>query len=246
MAQLPEARVNQSLPFMHTGIDYAGPLQIRAYKGRGQKSYKGYIAVFVCLSTKAVHLEVVTDMTTDAFLAAFRRFMARRGSCLHVYSDNGTNFVGAVNLLEKEFRSKILTDRLQDQLATVGITWHFIPPASPNFGGLWEAAVRSMKHHLKRIIGEATLTYEELTTLTSQIEACLNSRPLWPPTMNPDEVGALTPGHFLVGRPLVVPYTSIVSLDTTTSHAVRWKLVQKMRRDFWSSEYLHSLQSRYK
>lgn len=158
MGELPLSRVTLSHPFLHTGVDYAGPLQIRATKGRGHKSYKGYIAIFVCLSTKAIHIEVVSDMTSDSFLAAFRRFTARRGPVAHMYSDNGTTFVGASKDLA-EINSLIRNQDLQNSMVTMGTQWHFIPPNSPNFGGLWEAGVKSLKHHLKRIIGNSTLTY---------------------------------------------------------------------------------------
>src|ERR1700712_1108025 len=174
-------------------------------------------------------------MTSDAFLAAFRRFVSRRGQCAHVYSDNGTTFVGANKFMK-------------DSVATQGIEWHFIPPASPHWGGLWERAVRSMKHHLKRIVGEATLTYEELSTLTQQIEACLNSRPLWPLTNDPEDIEALTPGHFLIGRPILAP-AEITLDDEVINNSTRWNMIQKMKRQFWkvwSSEYLHSLQQRHK
>ncbi|XP_055859209.1 uncharacterized protein LOC129921419 [Episyrphus balteatus] len=101
LGNLPAARVRMARPFSHTGVDYAGPIDIKSWKARGAKILKGYFAVFICLATKAIHLEVVSDLTTQAFLAAFRRFTARRGSCQHVYSDCGTNFVGANNELAK-------------------------------------------------------------------------------------------------------------------------------------------------
>lgn len=248
MGDLPAPRVTPCPPFVHSGVDYAGPIQIRATKGRGYRSYKGYIAVFVCLSTKAIHLEVVSDMTTDAFMAAFRRFTARRGRCAHMYSDNGTNFVGASNLLSKEVHDITRSAEIQQPLATAGTEWHFIPPAAPHFGGLWEAGVKSMKYHLKRIVGDSTLTYEELTTLTHQIEACLNSRPLCPLNDDVNDVEALTPGHFLVGRGLVSPPNPIAT-NINTNLSSRWQLVQKMKKDFWhtwSADYLNRLQQRYK
>ncbi|KAL6416819.1 hypothetical protein ACFW04_013152 [Cataglyphis niger] len=95
MGDLPRLRVTPARPFLRTGVDYAGPIQLRTTKGRGHRSYKAFIAVFVCLSTKAVHLEVVSDYSADAFLAALRRFTARRGLCRSLQSDCGTNFVGA-------------------------------------------------------------------------------------------------------------------------------------------------------
>lgn len=95
MESLPRARVTASRPFLHTGVDFAGPVWLRTSKGRGNKAYKAFLAVFICFSTRAVHLEAVSDYSADAFLAAFRRFVARRGLCDTVYSDCGTNFVGA-------------------------------------------------------------------------------------------------------------------------------------------------------
>ncbi|GFY49205.1 integrase catalytic domain-containing protein [Trichonephila inaurata madagascariensis] len=95
MGNLPKHRVTLERPFFSCGIDYAGPVLIKCNKGRGTKSTKGYIALFVCLATKAVHIEAAGDLTTNSFIAALRRFSARRGAPLHIYSDNGTNFVGA-------------------------------------------------------------------------------------------------------------------------------------------------------
>lgn len=241
MGHLPEARVTPSYPFLHTGLDYAGPIQCRISKGRGVKSHKAWIALFVCMATRAVHIEVVSDMTTDAFLAAFKRFIARRGKCSHVYSDNGTTFVGAAKILNKEVTN--IVQRSENTLVNLGTQWKFNPPSSPHQGGLWEAAVKSLKYHLKRVLKDTTLTYEELSTLTQQIEACLNSRPLC--TIN-DSLEYLTPAHFLIGRELLtLPATQEV--ETTTNQ--RWKFVQKLNQSLWkawSQHYLLTLQQRFK
>jgi hypothetical protein len=122
---------------------------------------KGYIAVFVCLAVKAVHLEVVTSLTTDAFIAALRRFIARRGTPSTIYSDNGTNLRGAANYfqeLHKLLQSSSHVEQVQDYLSKEKCEWKFIPSHSPHFGGLWEAAVKSMKHHLRRILGNNVCT----------------------------------------------------------------------------------------
>lgn len=248
MGNLPRRRVVPAIPFEQSAVDYAGPIQMRTTKGRGHKSYKGYIAVFVCMTTKAIHLEAVTDMTTDAFMAAFRRFISRRGQCAHMYSDNGTNFVGASKRLEREITNLSRCSSVQNDIANIGTQWHFIPPAAPHFGGLWEAGVKSMKHHLKRIIGNTTLTYEEMSTLLCQIEACLNSRPLVALSNDIDDLSALTPGHFLIGRKIISQPTSN-DCQVEASLSSRWRLIQKMKKDMWkswSSEYLHSMQQRYK
>ncbi|XP_011687417.1 PREDICTED: uncharacterized protein LOC105449732 [Wasmannia auropunctata] len=249
MSNLPGPRVTPSRPFQHTGVDYAGPILLRCSKGRGQKSIKAFIAVFVCFSTKAVHLEVVTDYTAEAFLAAFRRFVSRRGLCEVMYSDCGTNFVSAEAELRKLFAaSGREAQRICTALAEERVRWRFNPPSAPHFGGLWEAAVKSLKHHLRRVIGDSKLTYEEMSTFLSQTEACLNSRPLQPLTDDPEDLTALTPGHFLVGAALLsVPEPTLV--DVPVNRLSRWQQVQQMREHFWnrwSQEYLHSLAARPK
>lgn len=247
MGSLPKPRVTESYPFSHTGVDYAGPISVRTMKGRGHKAYKGYIAIFVCLSTKAVHLELVGDLSSETFIAALRRFMARRGPVSHMYSDNATNFVGTANYLYKEMLDITQSDDFQNTLTNIGTQWHFIPPSSPHFGGIWEAGVKSMKHHLRRVIGEQTLTYEEMSTFLHQTEACLNSRPLCALSEDINDNIVLTPSHFLIGREAIGVPDPLS--ETNTDHINRWKQIQKMKKDFWKSwtkDYLHQLQQRYK
>ncbi|XP_011859011.1 PREDICTED: uncharacterized protein LOC105556524 [Vollenhovia emeryi] len=249
MGDLPGPRVTASRPFTHTGVDYAGPVQLRTSKGRGHRSCKAFLAIFVCFSTKAVHLEVVSDYSADAFLAAFRRFVSRRGLCRAVYSDQGTTFVGADTQLKALFRDAAKGNAyIANTLANHGVQWCFNPPAAPHFGGLWEAAVKSVKHHLRRVIGDSTLTFEEMSTVLAQIEACLNSRPLQALSDDPEDVNALTPGHFLIGAPLnAVPEPSLV--EHAPSRLSRWQLLQQMRDHFWhrwSHEYLHTIATRAK
>ncbi|XP_045495987.1 uncharacterized protein LOC123694566 [Colias croceus] len=250
MGQLPKVRLTPDKPFRSSGVDFTGYIDIRFSPGRGSKSYKGYICLFVCMATKAIHLEAVSDLTSSGFIAAFKRFVSRRGHCRDLYSDNGTNFVGA----DKELRKMLcqakseLADEIANLLTQDGTTWHFIPPHAPNFGGLWEAGVRSVKTHLKRIIGYAILTFEELTTVLTQVEACLNSRPISAISDNPDDEMPLTPGHFLVGEPLVLIPESDYS-KTSLTGLQRWKLTQRMVSNFWktwSKEYLVTLNNRYK
>lgn len=95
MDDLPSVRVRQAFPFENTGCDYTGPLLLKQYAGRNSRKSNGYICLFVCLVTTAIHLELATDLSTDCFIAALRRFIARRGKCRKIYSDNGRNFLGA-------------------------------------------------------------------------------------------------------------------------------------------------------
>ena len=130
--------------------------------------------------TRAVHIEVVTCLTTK-FLAALRRFIARRGKPGTIYSDNGTNFQGASNERHKIYNTLHASPqmaRVQDFLTSKGCDWKFIPPHAPHFGGLWKAALKSMKYHLRRTLSSHIATCEELYTILAEIEACLNSRPL--------------------------------------------------------------------
>ncbi|XP_071580298.1 uncharacterized protein, partial [Temnothorax nylanderi] len=209
---------------------------------------KHYVAVFVCLATKAIHLESVEDYSTDGFLAAFQRFVSRRGLPSDMYSDNGTNFVGADRELQRSFRALVNNPSLKEILANDGVRWHFVPPAAPHFGGLWEAGVKSFKHHLRRVTGARTLSRSEFVTLLCKIEACLNSRPISPLSDDPSDYTALTPGHFLIGRPLTsVPEESV--LEINANRLSRWQHVQLMLEQIWrswSSDYLHSLQQRVK
>ena len=133
-------------------------------------------------------------------------------------------------------------------LAKSSTSWHFIPPASPHFGGLWEAAVRSMKCHLRRVIGDQILTFAEYSTLLCKIEACLNSRPLIPLSDDASELEPLTPAHFLIQRSsFVVPEPDLTSSRVSLSK--RWELVTQMVQHFWrrwTTEYLATLQLRNK
>ena len=193
MASLPPDRVTFSKPFWHSGVDFAGPFTLKGEVGRGSRRYKAYVAVFICLATKAVHFEVVSSLSTEAFLNALRRFVGRRGPVARMYSDNGTNLVGAFRQLED----------IQAQIHERSMEWTFIPPLAPHFGGLWEAGVKSMKTHLKKILKDSLLTIEEMSTVLVQVEAVLNSRPLCPMTNSPEDLDVLTPAHFLVGQQYV-------------------------------------------
>lgn len=160
-----------------------------------------------------------------------------------IYCDNGKNFVGANNELGKMLRSS--RQSVSDFAANEGITFIFSPAYSPHFGGIWESGVRSSKNLLKRAAGNAYLTFEELTTLFSQIEAILNSRPLTPLSSHPMDLNPLTPGHFLIGRPLV----SLPSPPVNIKNPTRYQCIEQVRQTFWERwrrEYMAELQQRGK
>ena len=246
LGQLPLERITPGAVFDKVGIDYAGPFYVKYGSIRKPTVVKAYVCLFVSLSVKAVHIESVSDMTTDAFIAALRRFMARRGKPSLIWSDHGTNFVGATREM-KTFFDFLEQQKTQGTLShfcsSQNISWKFIPERAPNFGGLWEAAVKSMKMHLKRVISDVKLTFEEFTTIITQVEACLNSRPLIPMSCDDDGIEALTPGHFLIGKPLEALPDPAFSYRSV-SLLRRWHLCQSLVRHFWkrwSTEYLSTL-----
>ncbi|XP_046391592.1 uncharacterized protein LOC124159726 [Ischnura elegans] len=198
---------------------------------------------------RAIHLEAVSDLTTHSFLAAYRRFAGRQGVCRTLYSDNATTFQGAAKELRRMFgAASDFYAEVASVLANDGTSWSFIPPNSPHFGGLWEAGVKSTKHHLLRVVGEHTLKFEEFSTVLIQIEACLNSRPLHPLSSDPDDLNALTPAHFLIGGTLfLIPEPECPNISGNCLS--RWRLLQRLQLNFWkrwSREYLHHLQQRTK
>lgn len=245
MGDLPKSRVQSVRPFSNVGIDYAGPLAIKEGKRRNARASKCYLAIFVCMAVKAVHVEVVSDLSTPAFIAALQRFVSRRGVPMNIYSDCGTNFQGADNVLRFHLQDPSARDLLS---AAIPCKWHFNPPAAPHFGGLWEAAVKSVKYHLKRVIGNQLLTFEEMVTLTHRIEAVLNSRPITPMSTDPNDLRALTPGDFLIGCPiLALPDPDVTS--TPINRLTRWQLLNQLQQSFWnrwSAEYLSTLQGKSK
>lgn len=251
MGELPAVRVQPAVAFANTGVDFCGPFYIKEKKHRNRVRIKTYVCVFVCMVIKAVHLEVVSDLTTEGFLAAFRRFAARRGYPAHVYSDNGTNFVGAnnqLNDLHELFNSQVHKEKVTRYGNTKKVNWHFIPPLSPHHGGLWESTVKLFKHHLKRVVGEELFTIEAFWTLVTEIEGILNSRPLTALSSDPNDILALSPSHYLIGQAQVeLPENDLTS--TPANRLSSWQHIMKVRQDFWKrwiKEYLNEQLQRKK
>ncbi|XP_050524461.1 uncharacterized protein LOC126896059 [Daktulosphaira vitifoliae] len=170
MGELPTPRVQFQRVFMQVGMDYGGPYMVKECRRRNARTTKVYIALFVCMAVKAIHIEIVSYLSSEAFLAALDRFVARRGLMNDFYSDCGTNYTGAARQMKSLFDDTAVRQQLTER---VPCNWHFNAPAAPHMGGLWEVAIKSIKFHLKRVIGMQILTVEEFNTLTVRIEGIL-------------------------------------------------------------------------
>ena len=240
------ASASSARPLTYTGVDYAGPFSLKFSPGQGAKTFKSYVAIFVCMVVRAVHIEIVSDLTSVAFLAAFKRFTARRGLQRTMYSDNGTTFKGADESLKKLFKATFqFSVEVVVSIAKNRIEWSFIPPRTPNFGGHWETNVGSFKSHLYKVIGDTKLTFEEFFTIAAFIEAILNSRPLSAMSASEDDFAALTPGHFLIGSELISPPEPYQATNEKVTACSRWQTLSLMKKHFWKrwkQEFVSQLQ----
>ncbi|KAG7300876.1 hypothetical protein JYU34_015217 [Plutella xylostella] len=248
MGDLPPTRVTPALPFVFTMLDYGGPYTVRDRRGRGYKTYKCYIAIFTCMTTKAVHIELISGLQTTAFLSAFRRYIGRRGKPKVLITDNATTFHGANNELAELYDFlNAHTNDLKTSCAQEIIQWKFLPPYAPHMGGLHESAIRRCKFHLKRVLGQALLTYEEFYTILVQVEGILNSKPLCPiPNSNTDEITCLTPAHFLIGR-TANSLPDYDYKDVPINRLTLYQQLQQLQQNFWTSwsrDYIGLLQER--
>ena len=247
---LPDFRIQQQPPFTSTGVDFAGPLYVKDSK-KGKTLAKTWIALYTCAVTRALHLELVSSMTSESFLLCFRRFCARRGLPKRMISDNAKTFVTASRRLKALFQ----LPEVRQHMDLKQIKWSFNTPKAPWQGGFFERLVKSVKRCLKKILGRACVTYEELLTILTEIECVLNSRPLtYVSTEDLEE--PLTPSHLLCGRRLLsVPYGDIPeatdpdwdpkSDDLTRRVVYLQRLIDKFWNR-WSKEYLLELRESHR
>jgi hypothetical protein len=193
-APLPADRLQAESAFEIVGIDFAGPLHTKDIE-------KAYVALFTCAVTRAIHLEVVSSLSTEHFLLSFRRFISRRGVCRTVYSDNALTFKSADNELKRLYMN-LNDSKVKNYLCRKGITWRFIVERAAWWGGFWERMVRITKTALRKVLGKSLVTFEELQTILSEIEAIINSRPLTYVYNDPSEPFPLNPANFLTGKRL--------------------------------------------
>lgn len=246
MAVLPRSRVQTAPPFLRSSVDYMGPFQVRIGGPRSRTVVKTYGVVFVCMVTRSVHLDLAENLSTSAFLDVYDRFIHRRGLCQVLFSDNGTQFVGADRKMKMDvaqWRSEAALQHLADH----GTEWRFITAGAPHHGGLWEAAVKSTKKHLLKVVGQRVLSFNQLATLLVKIEGILNSRPMVALQDDLEEGMALTPAHFLVGRAILSRPEPFNDLEVPENRLTQLQLLRRMQVEFWKmfqSEYLQQLQTR--
>ena len=192
---LPAFRVREAPPFANTGVDFAGPLYVSR---PGEAQSKVWIVLYTCCVTRAIHLDLVSDMSAPTFIRSFKRFSSRRGLPVLMISDNGKAFEAAAKVIQ----DVVSSPEVQRYFEGVGIKWRFNVPKAPWWGGLFERLVRSTKRCLRKALGRAKLSHDELLTALIEIEMVLNSRPLT--YISADDLDEpLTPSHLLVGRRLL-------------------------------------------
>jgi hypothetical protein len=228
--QLPIDRVRDASTFEITGIDLCGPLILRT-------KAKAWVVLFTCAVYRCVHLELVTSISTEYFIQALRRFIARRGRPSVIYSDNGTNFIGTSTVLKKVDWEKVVSQETLNP-----INWKFIPPTAAWWGGWWERLIRSTKDLLVRVLGQASVNYEELLTIICDVEAVINCRPLTYISNDSEDLLPLTPSMFL--QDIKESGTADLDFVDKGKLLVRQRFCQELREQFRSrfrKEYLGQL-----
>ena len=248
---LPEFRVRMEPPFTSTGVDFAGPLHIK--NSDSTRSRRVWICLYTCCVIRAVHLDVVPDLTTSSFLRSLKRFSARRGLPQRMISDNGATFKAA----DESIQATLKHNEVQRHLAGLGVEWKFNVERAPWWGGIFERMVRSTKRCLKKTKGRAKLTYDELLTAVTEVEMVINSRPLTYVSSD-DLQEPLTPSHFLTGRRTLSLPDSLCcgqdmeddDVELTHDHLTkRMRHLNVVLNQFWkrwSQEYLLELRESHR
>lgn len=207
------------------------------------------MALFTCLTVRAVHIELAYDLSTDACIIAIRNFINRRGVPVRLRSDNGKNFVGA-NEEAKKFSEVFDCERVQDELASKGIQWWFNCPVNPSEGGVWERMVQCVKRVLRQTLKEVAPKEHTLQCFLIEAENIVNSRPLTHLPIAPDQEEPLTPNHFLLGSANTAQTPSInKEAERMCSLRKQWRIARQLRDHFWKRwilEYLPTLTRRAK
>lgn len=245
MADLPSQRLDPSPPFTYCGMDCFGPFLTK----QARKVHKRYGLLFTCLCCRAVHIEMLDDMTTDAFINALRCFIAIRGAVSQIKCDQGTNFVGAKNELQQALK-QVDTNRLTTFLAEKQCDFMFNVPHSSHAGGIWERQIRTVRNVLRSTVSLSSgrLDDASLRTFFYEAMAIVNSRPLTVDNLSdPNSPEPLTPNHLLTmkSKAALPPPGNFIREDMYARK--RWRQVQYLSEQFWSRwkrEYLSNIATR--
>lgn len=244
MGELPFDRINAYIrPFTYTGLDYFGPYHVTI----GRRTEKRWVALFTCMTIRAVHLELAENLTTDSCLLCIRNFVNRRGVPIRIRSDNGTNFIGASKEIQEAINN-LDHDRITAELSTNNIEWKFNCPENPHAGGSWERLVQSVKKVLSYTLHEESPKVETLRSLLIEAECIVNNRPLTEIPLTHEDEEPLTPSHFLLGT---INTTQTPGTDDGKIWCLRkqWRVSQQLKNRFWkkwSEDYLPTLLRRSK
>lgn len=240
MSDLPEDRMETTPPFTYCGIDCFGPFYVK----EARKELKKYGLIFTCMCSRAIHIEMLDDLTMDAFINALRTFIAIRGNVRQLRCDQGTNFVGA----KREFLNA-MKDLDHEEMKKYGCEFLMNTPSSSHMGGIWERQIRTIRSVLTAILDQSAkrLDSASLRTFLYEVMAIINSRPLTTEHLNDPNIEPLTPNHILMMKSSIIypPPGEYVSQDLYLRK--RWRQVQFLANEFWDrwkKEYLLSLQQR--
>lgn len=239
LASLPSFRFTQHTPFLYTMVDHAGDFKLKHKCERKDCVHetfpKAYICVFTCMITRAVHLEVCPDLSSQQTLNCIYRMQSRRGKSAFLYSDNGKAFVGCKNALEK--LSLIDNENIAQELAAERVEWVFGVPLSPQHQALVEICVKIVKKALYKVFKTCQLSYLEFTDVVHRAEMVVNARPL-SYRIDQDSIVPITPGELVVNRVLFdnEHYEGKVNKKTPKILA-QFKHRQDLMKQFWSRLY---------
>ena len=243
---LPAECVRWVPPFTNVGVDHTGSFNIRDEQGRKTKAY---ICMFVCATTRAVHLEVVDNLSTTSFIMCLRRLAASNGVPPIIISDNHRTFIaGETYLLEMQQDPAV-----QDHLSANNIRWKHQNPKSPWIGGHFQRLVRTIKASLTTAISKKILTLKEFTIIVKEAENIANSRPLTYQSDNTKDI-PLTPSQLALGRDLTLmppllqpgnPLDEDYDAKATRAQYVVLSNALECFKKCWHNEYLLSLQEKH-
>lgn len=251
MADLPDDRLTPAPPFTFVGVDVFGPWKIVYRRTRGsQVNPKRWAVLFTCLAIRAIHIEVIEEMTSSCFINALRRFTAIRGPVKELRSDCGSNFVGSVDDLNANVIN-VDDPKTSSYLNSQGITWKFNPSHSSHMGGVWERMIGVSRRILDSLLTDLpgnALTHEVLVTFMCEVMAIVNARPLIPVSSDPDNPLVLSPSVILTQKTKSDVQT-FNHINQSDMYKAQWKRVQTLAENFWkrwSREFLQTLQKRRK